>query len=237
MTRHIPRVYIPELGNDLVSLPNRALHHIRDVMRLKEHDNFIAFNEMDGEWICEITDITKTSINARKISLTRKHMKSYKKALAICHIKPVNMKLVIEKCAELGVNDFYLLNGQYTNYHNEREKLQEIAYQASEQSERLDIPMFHNDIDLREFITNIPSQYNWYVALEREPTKNPLTKLKRKENIGFIIGSEGGFSDDEREMLCNNVPSISLSQNILRSETAAISCLVLANIIQNDWNE
>ena len=234
MARHIPRIYISELGNDLVSLPNRVIHHIRNVMRLRENDTFLAFNEKEGEWICKIINAKKNTVTAKKISRNRTLEQCYKKSLAICQLKPVNMKLVIEKCTELGVNDFYLLTGKYTNYHNSTEKLQEIAYQASEQSERLDIPKIHNEVDFGKFINRLPAEYNWYVALERLQTESKIDTIRRDTNIGFIVGSEGGFSDDERDILCSNVTAISLSKNILRSETAAISCLVLANMIHND---
>ncbi|MDR1332954.1 MAG: RsmE family RNA methyltransferase, partial [Holosporales bacterium] len=44
-------------------------------------------------------------------------------------------------------------------------------------------------------------------------------------SCGFIIGPEGGFSDDEKALLLANTTAVTLSENILRSETAAIACL------------
>ena len=71
---------------------------------------------------------------------------------------------------------------------------------------------------------------------ENQNIKNAINKLKQNLkdkalNIAYIVGSEGGFSSDEIEILTNieNVVSISLGKRILRTETASISLASILN--------
>ncbi len=59
--------------------------------------------------------------------------------------------------------------------------------------------------------------------------RNELKEAKERkvENIGLIIGAEGGFTPKEAEELkeIQNVSCVSLGTRILRAETAAINLL------------
>ena len=50
--------------------------------------------------------------------------------------------------------------------------------------------------------------------------------LQKTEEVGFIIGPVGGFTEDEKKWLSahKNVTPISLGRQVLRAETAAIVC-------------
>ncbi|GHU16405.1 hypothetical protein FACS189472_01360 [Alphaproteobacteria bacterium] len=54
-------------------------------------------------------------------------------------------------------------------------------------------------------------------------------------NVAFLIGPEGGFSPDEMAMMdqYDFVKKVTMSKNILRSETAAITAVALWNAL---WN-
>ena len=66
---------------------------------------------------------------------------------------------------------------------------------------------------------------------------NDLKQMLKDKNKNYIlfIGPEGDFSPKEREFILKNdkFNSFSLGENILRSETAAISGLVLMNFLLN----
>ncbi|MBQ9335326.1 MAG: 16S rRNA (uracil(1498)-N(3))-methyltransferase [Alphaproteobacteria bacterium] len=211
-------------------LPDSQVNHVGRVLRMREGDEFLAYNKATGEWLCRIKKIHKCCITATRICCKRKYVEFRRIALGICQIKPENMKLVIEKCTELGATDFYMLDSEYTNYNNNIEKLRRIAILASEQSERLDIPTIQDPTQIAHFAKDLPMEYTWYTAIERAHNgKNALEIAER--NVGFIIGPEGGFSVTEREILCQKTTPISLSRNILRSETAAILCTAIAGML------
>ena len=66
-------------------------------------------------------------------------------------------------------------------------------------------------------------------------SKNNLKKeiLKEANFFSVLIGPEGDFSPNERELINSktNTYSFSLSNNILRSDTAVISAISLVNFI------
>ena len=233
MSRHIPRIYCPNCNAKIFVVPEYHQNHMINVLRMREGTQFLAFNETNGEWLCEVKEIQRSSISVKMLHKTREFTPASKLALGMCQIKPDNMRLVVEKCTELGVTDFYLLKSKYTNYANDVNKLRRIAIFASEQSERLDIPNIQEEMPLGEFIKNLPSEYTWFSAIERnEDAHYPLDFELAGNQLGFIVGAEGGFSDSEKSLLKQNTKAIRLSENILRSETSAIACIAFAGMLK-----
>lgn len=233
MSKHIPRIYCNNRdyinNNSELILPNRCNNHLINVFRMKINDELIIYNKEYGEWLCSIIEINKNKITVKCNKLLRKYVDSISASLAFCIIKYDNIKLIIEKCTELGIRDFYPLISDYTQYNKFNiEKLNIIAIQASEQSERLDIPTIHNTCNIDEFINNLPSNIIWYSAIERTSNVNNILV---NNNIGFIVGPEGGFSGREKQLLISKTEQINLSKNVLRSETACISCASLFNYL------
>jgi 16S rRNA (uracil1498-N3)-methyltransferase len=57
--------------------------------------------------------------------------------------------------------------------------------------------------------------------------------------VGLIIGPEGGFADEERELLTRQTYTLrlSLGPRIMRADTAAVAALALINAVIGDWRE
>ena len=70
------------------------------------------------------------------------------------------------------------------------------------------------------------------INTEKKIDKKNIEKYKK---ICVLIGPEGDFSPTEREIILDkdNTISFSLSKNILRTETAAISALSIINYSLN----
>ncbi len=219
--KHIPRLYIERL-DCVFNLNEFQTNHLINVFRSKIGDKFIGFNETNGEWECELTSINKKSVIAKRISHIRSFVPKNKLCIAFGIIKPDNVRLIIEKCTELGTTEFFPLITDYTQFRVINiDKLQKVAIHASEQSERLDVPVINKPTLLNDFLKQLPSCITWLSALERfDGTKS----ICLNGDVGFIIGAEGGFSDNERTLLIAKTIPISLGANILRTETACIAC-------------
>ena len=62
-------------------------------------------------------------------------------------------------------------------------------------------------------------------------------KKKKRDKWAIIIGPDGGFSDNERNIINkkNNSMSISLGPRIMRSDTAVVAILAIFQMIIGDW--
>jgi 16S rRNA (uracil1498-N3)-methyltransferase len=111
---------------------------------------------------------------------------------------------------------------EYTQFGKINEnKAQKQIIEAVEQCERLDIPTLHPVQKLTETNFIEPT----YAAIER--SNSSLFKSIQDNSMGLMIGPEGGFSDAETQWLSQQsaIRPVSLGENILRAETAALFML------------
>ena len=72
-------------------------------------------------------------------------------------------------------------------------------------------------------------------ANERTDAGEELKKMTKYKKIGLIVGSEGGFSQKEKEKFIEaGAVSISLGRRILRCETASVAMMSLASIMSGN---
>lgn len=213
------RLYLTQDLNEgqIVTLNKDQRHYLEKVLRFKHGDCFFGFNEKNGEW-----KIIFRNAQYQCIEYLQKARKTGKCWLAFSPIKHDPMNFLVEKATELGVTDLQPVICDRTNSHRLNiERVERNVIEAAQQSERFDVPRVHLPIKLKNFLQELPKEVNWYVALEREN----MVAEKIKYPAGFIIGPEGGWSPEEREILTKHVKMISLGPNILRAETAALVCL------------
>ena len=122
------------------------------------------------------------------------------------------------------------------DFNKKLQRFNKIASEASEQSHRLIIPTIKDIIDFKD-IKNYSFDHA-YIAYEKEENntfKNSFNNVKPHQSIGIIIGSEGGFSQEEVEYAINNgYKSLSLGKRILRSETACLYSLSVLSFLVED---
>ena len=74
---------------------------------------------------------------------------------------------------------------------------------------------------------------------EGEAGADPLATLAGLEPapLAVLIGPEGGFSGEERDLLrsCPFVTALPLGPRILRADTAAVAALALVQAVLGDW--
>jgi 16S rRNA (uracil1498-N3)-methyltransferase len=182
LARHIPRIYIENLSDNIFEIPQKQFYHLFSVLRFSTGQEFISFNKIDGEWLCSVLAVGKKSASGKKLKLLRDFSKSPALYLAFCSIKNDKAKLIIEKGTELGVTKFYPLISQYSNSKLNIEKLTTIAVAASEQSERIDIPIINSPLNIVNFLENLPPKVVWFSCIERESQFSDL-ELKNKHSV------------------------------------------------------
>ena len=135
---------------------------------------------------------------------------------------------MIQKATELGVTKFLPIIFDRTIVRKiNNERLEKIIIEASEQSNRINIPSIEKAQNLKNFLSKYKNKIDLiFTDLNTENKKLDIKKVKNIP-ICIIIGPEGDFSEKERKEILafEGVKPIKINENILRSETAAISTL------------
>ena len=197
-------------------------HYLVKVMRASIGESFSLFNQ-GGEWEAKIIEITKGIVG---FSITKKLRSPDNKKniwLAFAPIKLNYLNLMIQKATELGVTRFIPILTERTIVRKLNQKrINKIIVEASEQSNRLKVPTLDEIIKLDNFLKDNQKTTIIFGDLN---TKNIQLNFNSKEPLCVLIGPEGDFSPQERENILKleNVIPLKINENILRSETAAIS--------------
>ena len=215
------------------NLDKSQSHYLTKVMRVKENEFFSLFNK-NGEWEAKILSISKNIVEFKIIKQLRQKKNFKELWLAFSPIKSNFQNFMIQKATELGVTKFLPIIFDRTVVRKiNTQRLKKIIIEASEQSNRINVPTITNTQDLKSFLKN-NSMDLIFTDLNSNTKKIDKSKITDKP-VCIIIGPEGDFSESEREQILsfNGVQSIKLNENILRSETAVISAISIVNYVIN----
>ena len=199
-------------------------HYIHKVMRIKEGQNFSLFNQ-SGEFEAKVENIIRGIVEFSVEKKLRSADNPTEIWLAFTPIKLNYLNLMIQKATELGVTRFIPLLSERTVVRKINEKrVKKIIVEASEQSNRLNLPILDKLKNLEEFLKE---NIDITILFGDLNSKNKKIDIKRDEPLCILIGPEGDFSIKEREIISKmkNIIPININKNILRSETAAISMI------------
>jgi len=230
------RIYLDKklnLGLDLV-LEKEDTHYLKNVMRLREGDYVFLFNSKDGEFKGEIISSDKKNTKIKLISKIENINKEGKISLIFSLIKSSKLDYLIQKCTEVGVKNFFPVISEKSIAKNLNiERIEKIIKESCEQSNQLYLPVIHTVEKLDKKLKSLNRNSIVFFADINSANKKIDEVIKNNKNYEFylLIGPEGDFSLKERDLLksMNNCIPISLGQNILRSETAAVVGLALLN--------
>ncbi len=208
-------------------------HYLTKVMRIKENEIFSLFNK-NGEWEAKILRVSKNIVEFKTTKQLRKKENTKELWLAFSPIKSNYQNFMIQKATELGVTKFLPIIFDRTNVRKiNLERLEKIVIEASEQSNRINVPKIEATQNLNSFLKNNSIDLI-FTDLNSNNNKIDKSKLKNKP-VCIIIGPEGDFSEAEREEILSygGVQAIKINENILRSETAVISAISIINYVIN----
>ena len=199
-------------------------HYLSKVMRIKKNESFSLFNQ-SGEWEAKVLNINKGIVEFIVVKKLRSAENEKEIWLAFAPIKLNYLNLMIQKATEIGVTRFIPILTERTVVRKLNEKrINKIIIEASEQSNRLKVPSLDK---LTKFDTFLKSNQNTNIIFGDLNTNNKKLDLKNKDPLCILIGPEGDFSVRERENISKlkKIIPLKINDNILRSETAAISMI------------
>lgn len=216
-----------------VYIKDKQHHFLKNVLRIKLNDKINLFDGITGEWEAIVASVSKVNTTLE----IKKKIKEFEPQpdiwLIFAPIKIFRLNITIQKAVELGVSKLIPCKTDFSNFDKLNYKNLELnAVEASQQCERLDIPIIDKIVNLKSFLEVFPDDRAIVFCDESDSTLPSIyDKVKEKaekySKWAVIIGPEGGFSDEERETLLKqkNILRVSLGSRILRSDTAAISSL------------
>ena len=206
------------------TLDRSQSHYLSKVMRINIGENFSLFNQ-SGEWKAKVDNINKGILEFTIVKKIRSANTEKEIWVAFAPIKLNYLNLMIQKATEIGVTRFIPLLTERTVVRKLNEKrINKIIIEASEQSNRLNVPSLDKLTKLDIFLK---SNQNTNIIFGDLNTNNKKIDLKNKDPLCVLIGPEGDFSIKERESILKqkNIIPLKINSNILRSETAAISMI------------
>ena len=210
-------------------------HYINKVMRIKVSGTFSLFNS-SGEWEAIINEISKGLVKFTVIKHLRHKESSKEIWLAFSPIKSNYFNFMIQKSTELGITRFFPIIFDRTIVRKiNKQRLEKVIIEAAEQSNRINIAKIEKPQNLKSFLSKNKSKVNLiFTDLYSKNKKLDVNKLANKP-ICIIIGPEGDFSEAERKAILSyeGVNSFKVNENILRSETAAISAISIVSYFTN----
>ena len=210
------------------TLDKSQSHYLTKVMRTNIGKSFSLFNQ-SGEWEAKVDNISKGIVEFSVIKKLRSTNNEKEIWLAFAPIKLNYLNLMIQKATEIGVTRFIPILTERTIVRKLNEKrINKIIVEASEQSNRLIVPSLDKLTKLDIFLK---SNQNTNIIFGDLNTNNKKIDLKNKDPLCVLIGPEGDFSIKERKSILKlkNIISLKINDNILRSETAAISMISIVS--------
>ena len=206
------------------TLDKSQSYYLLKVMRINIGKTFSLFNQ-SGEWEAKVDNINKGNVEFTIIKKIRSAESKKEICLAFAPIKLNYLNLMIQKSTELGITKFIPILTDRTivrklNY----KRINKIIIEASEQSNRLNVPEFHEIIKFDEFIKEYKKEKIIFGDIN---SNNSNLSLKNSNSICILVGPEGDFTVEERNKILKleNITSLKVNENILRSETAALSMI------------
>jgi len=241
------RFYLPPAqcqGNSL-SLEGSEAHHALHVLRVRQGDRVTVLNGAGDQFLCEVGKGTRDSVQLHVLERVSIPAPACQLTLAQALPKGKLIESIIQKATELGVARIVPLIAERSVIHlgtEEREpkraKWQSVAVEAAKQCGAARLPKVEAPVAPKDFLATCSPFEMALVGSLQSDSKHPrqyFEAFQRKHGrkpkaICLWIGPEGDFSKDELSMIqAAGALPISLGPMVLRTETAAVYCLSIAN--------
>ncbi len=219
------KLFFGNITDGVVTIADEEQQHLSKVLRMRSGDEIYV---TDGEGTLARGDIR---LEGKKVLLDTKEIQrklppfSRRLHIAIAPTKNIDrIEFFVEKATEMGVMEITLLQTEKTERKNVNiEKLRKQVIAASKQSLRTHFPIVNDLTRFSEFIKITDPKETFVAHCHEDLERTALNNILVAENITFLIGPEGDFSEKEIGLLAEQrILAVSLGTQRLRTETAGV---------------
>lgn len=224
-------------GNRIV-ISGDDVNHIKNVLRMKPGDEISVSNGEDGkEYRCGIEQMGEEIVCSLRFIKEDGVELPCKITLFQGLPKADKMEWIVQKAVELGAYEVVPVSMHrcVVKLDDKKQKTkitrwQGIAEAAAKQSKRSIIPEIKPVMTIKQALTYAEEMdmllVPYELAEDMDRTREVFEQIKPGQKIGFFIGPEGGFEEEEiRETMEKGALPITLGKRILRTETAGMAVL------------
>ena len=227
-------------ASEVAASPDQ-FNYLCNVLRLEENAEILLFNGRDGEWKAAIHYPSRKKIVLKPVEQTRPQPPLPDLHYLFAPLKTGRMDYLIQKAVEMGAGQIRPVITQHVQGKvHSLDKLAAYAMEAAEQCGILAVPEIAEPVKLQDLLATWPKDRRIIYCDEGDAGQNPLPILQglTDTHYALLIGPEGGFSEEERELLrsLDFVTPIPLGPRILRADTAAVAALAVMQVTLGDWN-
>ncbi|MBU0484323.1 MAG: 16S rRNA (uracil(1498)-N(3))-methyltransferase [Proteobacteria bacterium] len=227
-----------EIYDKIARINGPDTHHLRSVLRMQAGDRIRLFDGQGKIYTGIINKISKDQTEVNILEITESQTTHPSLHLAQAMATGKKMDLIIQKATELGITGIHPFISQHCSRHqpdpNKEKRWQRIALESCKQCVRPTPPQINETTDFNKIITNADNFNRKLIFWESEEhfllNKIDFTNINNHQSFSvlFIIGPEGGFSEQEIKLAIDHgFQTVSLGNLTLRTETAAIAAAAI----------
>lgn len=229
--------YVPNV-QDNGELPEEEAMHALRVLRLKSGDEIMLTDGIGNFYKAEIT-VAATRKCVFKLLETIPQTPIWRGHLHLV-VSPTKMmermEWLVEKATEIGFDRISFINCDNSERRVIKVKrLEKIAVSAMKQSRKAWKPIIDEIVSFDELVAESTEGLRYiahcYEEIKKEDLFNQLSISDKDEDVTVFIGPEGDFSLSEvKKAIDAGFVSVSLGESRLRTETAALYSVMMANL-------
>lgn len=222
-----------------VWIEGEEYNHLKNVLRMSVGDELIASLNDEFEYICEVEKFERGHAIC-KVNGKRDCEGNPKKNIVLFQAitKGSKFEFIVQKATEIGITKIVPFLSEFVVAkvsESKMDRLVSIALNACKQCERTKVPVIEKVIDVDGVISQFKDFDLVLFANERASVGKQIKNLEKYNNIAIIVGSEGGFSQKEKEKFeAAGATTISLGKRIYRCETASVAMMSLVSILSGN---
>jgi 16S rRNA (uracil1498-N3)-methyltransferase len=230
------RFFVEAIERGHAQITDQDAHHLTRVLRVEPGQKF-EISDNFHLYLAEVETARKDLVSFRILEKMDAPQPIVHTSLFAALIRFERFEWLIEKATELGAGVVTPVQTERSEKGLEQAALKRlprwrrIARESSEQSRRARLPAIEAPIELSDALRNGRGHRYALEEAGAGPILSALPDARQPgESVSLLVGPEGGWTDRERATIAAaGWTPVSLGQNILRAETAAIAALAIIN--------